>query len=71
MTAGSITKSQVENTLGITDAREIACLQGIIANALAAMDEGRMGDVRRILKTGSDKPVSSASGVLVPNGGAV
>lgn len=39
-------------------------LLGIIADALAAMNEGRMGDVRRILKTGSDKPVIPHTGVV-------
>jgi len=39
-------------------------LLGIIADALAAMNEGRMGDVRRILKTGNDAPVIPHSGVI-------
>ncbi len=42
---------------------ENARLLGIMAEALKAMDEGRMGDVRRILKTGKDKPVITHTGV--------
>lgn len=38
-------------------------LVGVIATALKAMDEGRYGDTRRILKTGADKPVIPHTGV--------
>lgn len=43
---------------------EIARLEGVIASALAAMDEGRQGDARRILQKGSDKPLISETGVI-------
>jgi hypothetical protein len=49
---------------------EIARLLGIIADALAAMDESRMGDVRRILKTGRADPVRPVSGVIARDGAA-
>lgn len=48
---------------------ENARLVGVIAGAIVAMDEGRYGDTRRILKTGADKPVMTQSGVLAGNGG--
>ena len=47
---------------------EIARLQTVINGALTAMDEGRMGDVRRILKTGQDKPVIAQTGVIAKDG---
>lgn len=47
---------------------ECARLQGIIAAALAARAEGRMGDAWRILQTGSDKPLLPRSGVLEGGG---
>lgn len=42
---------------------EIARLLGIMADALKAMDEGRYGDTRRILKTGKDAPGIPHTGV--------
>ena len=44
--------------------KRCADLEGTIAAALAAMDEGLYGDARRILKTGKAAPVTAASSVL-------
>jgi len=49
--------------------KRVAELEGIIANALAALDEGRRGDVRKILKTGNDRPMIAGSGVLATGTG--
>lgn len=43
---------------------EIARLEGVIASAVAAMNEGRHGDARRILQKGSDKPLIAETGVI-------
>jgi hypothetical protein len=44
--------------------KKAALLETVIANALAALDEHRYGDVRRILRTGKCQPVVSSSAVL-------
>lgn len=46
------------------DAAKIARLESTIANALAAMDSGEYGAARRILRTGTDKPLLAVTGVL-------
>ncbi|WP_298800017.1 hypothetical protein [uncultured Devosia sp.] len=50
--------------------REVGRLQGVIADAIAALDEKRLGDVRRILKTGKAEPVKAMTGVIARDGGA-
>lgn len=47
----------------------VARLQAVITDALKAMDEGRMGDVRRILKTGNADALKPLSGVLAKGAG--
>lgn len=49
--------------------KRCAELEIIIANALAALDEGRRGDVRKILKTGNDKPILAGTGVIAGRAG--
>lgn len=49
-------------------AREIARLQNVILDALKAMDEGRIGDVRRILKTGKADALKPITGVIATDG---
>jgi hypothetical protein len=44
--------------------RRVSDLESTIANALAAMDEGRRGDARRILTTGKCAPIRSSTGVI-------
>lgn len=46
------------------EALKVDRLEGLIADALAAMDEGRYGDARRILRTGKAAPVIAATGIL-------
>jgi hypothetical protein len=46
------------------DQQEVVRLQGIIAAALKAMDDGCYGDARRILKTGRAGPVLAVTGIL-------
>jgi len=53
-----------------TDAEALAEARQIISDAIKAMDEGRLGDVRRILKTGRATPVKAVSGVIARDGGA-
>lgn len=48
----------------ISEAAKVGRLESVIADALAAMDEGRYGDARRILRTGKDKPLLVSTGVL-------
>ena len=45
-------------------------LLGVIADALAAMDKGCQGDVRRILKTGKADPLKPQTGVIAKDGAA-
>lgn len=49
---------------------EVARLQNVIKGALDAMDGGRYGDARQILRTGNDDQRKTASGVLSGNGGS-
>lgn len=49
---------------GAPESSAVGKLEGLIADALAAMDEGRYGDARRILRTGKAGPVLAVSGVL-------
>lgn len=53
-----------------TDAAIVARLLGMIADALHAMDEGRYGDARRILKSGAASPLKPVTGVIARDGGA-
>lgn len=53
-----------------TDAAIVARLRGVIADALHAMDEGRYGDARRILKTGKAGYLKPVSSVIARDGGA-
>lgn len=49
--------------------RRISDLEGAIAGALAAMDKGEWGQVRRILKTGRDAVPMSNTGVIAKDAG--
>lgn len=49
---------------------EIARLLGVIADAIAALDEGRRGDVRRILRTGRSELLKAVTGVIAGDGAA-
>lgn len=57
-------------TITNSEAATIARLQSVIADALHAMDEGRYGDARRILKTGTASPLKAITGVIARDGGA-
>lgn len=48
--------------------KEIIRLQDIIASAITALDEGRTGDVRRILTKGRADPIKAVSLVLAKGG---
>lgn len=48
----------------ITAEAKVAMLEGVIANALVAMDEGLYGDARRILKTGRADPVKPETVIM-------
>jgi len=52
------------------DGETVARLQGVIADAIKAMDDGRYGDARKILKTGSASPLKAITGVIARDGGA-
>lgn len=56
--------ASIVHLAGAAEAVKIGRLEGVIADALAAMDEGRYGDARRILRTGKAGPVLAVSGVL-------
>lgn len=45
-----------------------ANLRSIITNALKAMDEGRMGDLRRIFTKGTDKALMTETAVVAKDG---
>lgn len=44
-------------------------LQSLMRLALEAMDKGEYGSARRILKTGSDNPPMTQTGVIAKDGG--
>lgn len=52
------------------DAQSVARLHGVIADALKAMDDGRYGDARKILRTGTASPLKAVTGVIARDGGA-
>jgi hypothetical protein len=56
--------AEITSLLAMTDAGKIAKLQGVIADALAAMDAGEYGTARRILRTGRAEPPKVVTGVL-------
>lgn len=64
MRCGALINMKRQN---LTEA-ENARLEGVIASALAAMDQGRYGDARRILRTGNDKPLLPETGVIAKGG---
>lgn len=43
---------------------KVSHLESVIASALAAMDDGRYGDARLILKTGKSSPLKPVTSVL-------
>lgn len=47
---------------------EVARLQDILLKIGDALNEGRYGDIRKLVKTGSDKPVIPITGVIARNG---
>jgi hypothetical protein len=48
---------------------EVLRLRNLLSDALAALNDGRMGDVRRILVKGNDTPLRVCTGVLVKGRG--
>lgn len=56
--------------MNLTPEGQVERLKNIIADAIKAMDEGRMGDVRRILRTGNDSAVMARTGVIARDGDA-
>jgi hypothetical protein len=53
----------------IEEAGEVARLKRLLADALAALNDGRMGDVRRILIRGNDTPLRVCTDVLAKGQG--
>jgi hypothetical protein len=53
--------------INITEQENVR-LRGIIAKIGEALDDGRYGDIRKLVRTGSDKPVIPITGVIARNG---
>lgn len=53
-----------------TDAEALAEARKVIEDARKALDEGRIGDVRRILKTGMANPLKAVTAVIARDGAA-